>query len=445
MAMSDADAIEKVLELAAGAGADGCDAMVINAHGLSATQRLGELEMVESEESRRIGVRFFNGRRQAVVSGGDLSPDGLDRLIAQAAAIARELPEDRYCGLAEPDQLQSTPAGLETPTSAPPAIDRLIDRARACEDAALSIPRITNSEGASASWSLERITLGASNGLRAAYERPRHSLGVSVIASADGRMEVGYEYRSAVVEDDLPSPIKIGRDAATRASRKLGARKVATQDVPVVFDPMVANGLILNFLSLISGPRVTQGTTFLKDRMGEAVFSEAIMLREDPFLAKGLRSRPIDAEGLAPRAVSLIDAGRLQSWLLDLTSARQLELAPTGHATRSLSGTPSPNASNVWIEPGALSRADLLKDVGTGLYVTEFVGRGFDPITGDYSRGAAGYWIEGGELAFPVSEVTIAGNLKDMFAHLTPANDLELRYGVDAPTLAVARMTVGGQ
>jgi PmbA protein len=304
---------------------------------------------------------------------------------------------------------------------------------------------VTNSDGASAAWGRSSVAIVASNGFQRSYSSSGSSLSVSVLAgTADEGMETDYDYSSAVYFADLRAPDDIGKSAGERAVKKLGARKVASQKVPLIFDPRVARGMVGTFLSAINGASVARGTTFLKNAMNTQVFGKGITIIEDPHRHRGLRSKPCDAEGLANAKRNLIDAGMLTTWILDLRSARQLKLAPTGHAARGPGGPPSPSSTNVHLVAGTDTPAALMSDIKSGLYITDLVGQGINMVTGDYSRGAVGFWIENGQLTYPVSEITVAGNLKEMFAQLIPANDLDMRFGIDSPTVRIDGMTVAG-
>ncbi|MBV8777143.1 MAG: TldD/PmbA family protein, partial [Alphaproteobacteria bacterium] len=312
------------------------------------------------------------------------------------------------------------------------------------EETALAVAGISNSEGADAGWGRSRVALVASNGFAGTYAGSSHGVSTSVIAGSGTAMERDYDFASAVYGADLRAPEEIGREAAERAIRRLGARKMPTGKVPVVFDPRVARSFISHLLGSISGPSIARGTSFLKDKLGEHIFPKGITVTEDPHKQRGLRSRPFDAEGLANRRHALIDNGVLTTWLLDLRSARQLKLSSTGHAARGTASPPAPAATNVWIEPGTVTPEALYGDIESGFYVTELMGMGVNGVTGDYSRGAAGFWIDKGQIAFPVSEMTVAGNLKDMFLRMAAANDLEFRTGADSPTLRIDDLTVAG-
>ena len=438
------DLLQDLIGRARHAGADAADAVYFEGTSLSHGRRLGKTEKLERSEGHDLGLRVFVGRQQAVVSSSDRSPKALEELVERAVAMARTVPEDPYCGLAEPDEVAREWPALDMDDPEEPGIEVLIERARAAEEAALAVSGVTNSEGAEAGWGRSRVVLAASNGFVGSYSGTSQGVSASVIAGAGGGMERDYDYASAVYAADLRDPAEIGKSAGERAVKRLGAKKMATGRCPVVFDPRVARGLVSALLGAISGPAIARGTSFLKDKLGERIFPEAITIIDDPHRPRGLRSKPFDAEGLANRRRAIIDQGVLTTWLLDLRSARQLGLKSTGHASRGTSSPPGPAPTNVWIEPGEVDPKALIADIKSGFYVTEMMGMGVNGVTGDYSRGAAGFWIDNGEIAFSVSEMTVAGNLKDMFLRLVAANDLEFRSGIDAPTLRIDDLTVAG-
>ena len=438
------DLLDDLLTRAKAAGAEAADAVLFDSIALAHAQRLGKLERLEREESQDIGLRVLLGKQQAFVSSTDSSSAALDELVTRALAMARSVPEDAYCGLAEPGQLARDIPEIEVYDPNEPATETLIERARACEEAARAISGVTNSEGAEAGWSSSRIALAASNGFSGGYAVSRHSMGVSVLAGEGLGMERDYDFASRTHGADLEDPAIIGRRAGERAVKRLGSRKAATGRFPVIYDPRVSAGLLGHLAGAISGPAVARGTSFLKDKMGEAIFAAGITIVDDPHRPRGLRSKPFDGEGIANARRKVIEAGRLTTWIMSLSSARQLGLESTGHASRGTSGPPGPSVSNLFMEPGSIGPTELMADIDQGFYVTEMMGMGVSTVTGDYSRGASGFWIENGELTHPVSEVTVAGNLKEMFLALTPADDLEFRYGTDAPTLRIDAMTVAG-
>jgi len=426
------------------AGADAADAIVVDGTSVSVTSRLGKLEQLERSEGGDVGLRVLIGKRQAIVSSSDRSKEALKELVERAVAMARTVPEDPFCGIAAPEQLAKSLPALDICDSSEISAETLIEKAKACEAAALDVKGVTNSEGASAAWGKTQVAIAASNGFARAYESSGSSLSVSVIAGESDAMETDYDYTSAVYFADLKTPADVGASAGARAVRKLGGRKVASQKVPVIFDARVARGLVGHFLGAINGSSIARGTSFLKDAMNTEVFSGAINIFEDPHRNRGLRSKPCDAEGLPNKRRALIDQGKLTTWILDLRSARQLKLDPTGHATRGTGSPPSAGTTNVWLEAGKHSPAALMSDIKEGLFVTDLSGQGVNGVTGDYSRGAVGFWIENGQITYPVHEITIAGNLKEMFKRLTPADDLDMRYGVDAPTVRIDGMSLAG-
>jgi PmbA protein len=438
------DLLQDLIGRARRAGADAADAVFVEGTSLSHGRRLGKTEKLERSEGHDLGLRVFVGRQQAVVSSSDRSPKALAELVERAVAMARTVPEDPFCGIAEPDDIARDWPVLDMTDPEEPSAEVLIERARAAEEAALAVPGVTNSEGAEAGWGRSQVALVASNGFTGSYSGTSQGISASVIGGQGTGMERDYDFSSAVYAADLRDPAEIGKSAGERAVKRLGARKMPTCRCPVVFDPRVARGFISALLGAISGPAIARGTSFLKDKLGERIFPEAITIIDDPHRRRGLRSKPFDGEGLPNWRRAIIDKGVLTTWLLDLRSARQLHLKSTGHAARGTSSPPGPSPTNVWIEPGALSVKALIADIASGFYVTEMMGFGVNGVTGDYSRGAAGFWIEKGEIAFPVCEMTVAGNLKDMFLRLVAADDLEFKAGMDAPTLRIDDLTVAG-
>ena len=439
------DILATLLDKARKAGADAADAVIAHGTALSASYRLGKPEDLERSEGRDLGLRVLLGQRQALVSTTDFTCDALEALTERAIAMARAVPEDPYCGLLDPKDLAQEWPELELADKREPDAEKLIAWAKRAEDSARTVPGVTNSEGGDASWSKSSAQLATSGGFSGTYETSRFSFSVSVLAGQDTKMERDYDWSSACYEEDLESPEEIGKRAGERAVRRLNPRKAASGRVPVVYDPRVSGGLIRHLSGAISGASITRGTSFLKDRLNESVFATGIKVIDDPHRKRGFRSRPFDGEGAPTRASDIISDGVLTTWLLDSRSARQLNMKSTGHAARGTNGPPAPAPSNLYLAPGEKSPAELIKGIESGLYVTELIGMGVNGVTGDYSRGAAGFWIDKGEIAWPVNELTVAGNLKNMFANLSPANDLEFRHGVDAPTVRVEDMTVAGQ
>ena len=424
------------------AGADAADALLVASASLAVKRRLGAIEQLERSEGFDIGLRVFLGQRQAVVSSTDADPRTFAALAERAVAMARVVPEDPFAGL--PEAVAIPPRDLDLADAAEPTAEDLLARAAAAEEAALAVPGVTNSEGADAGWGRTEIALVASNGFAGSFLRTSHSISATALAGTGTGMERDYDWSSTVHLADLDDPVAIGRRAGDQAVRRLNPRRARTARIPVVFDPRVAGSLLGHLVGAINGAAVARGTSFLKDRMGQQVMAAGLTVRDDPLRRRGLRSRPFDGEGMPgdPRAV--VADGVLTTWLLDWRSARQLGLVSTGHASRGTGGAPGPAPTNLWLEPGTLTPVALMADIAEGLYVTEMIGMGVNGVTGDYSRGAAGFMIRGGQLAEPVSEVTIAGNLTDMFLRLTPANDLTFRRGTDSPTVRIEGLTLAG-
>lgn len=439
------DIASMLVERAKRAGADAAEALVVEGTSLGVSWRLGKLEDVERSEGRDLGLRVFIGKRQASVSSTDLTEAALGPMIERAVAMARVAPEDPYCGLAEPHLLARDWPELDIDDrSAPPSAEDLAAVAAEAEEAALAVKGVTNSSGAGASYGRSGVTLVTSSGFAGAYAGTSSSFSCSVLAGEGTGMERDYDFSNARHAADLDKASDVGRRAGEKAVRRLNPRKVNSQSVPVVYDPRVSGGLIGHFAGAISGAAIARGTSFLKKAMGTDVFSKGISIVDDPHMKRGMRSKPFDGEGVKNRRTMLIEEGRLTTWLLDTATARQLGLETTGHAARGTGGPPSPSTTNLYMEAGCLNVRELIADIKQGLYVTEMIGMGVNGVTGDYSRGASGFWIENGEIAFPVSEITVAGNLKDMFLNMTPADDLEFRYGTNAPTVRVEGMTIAG-
>ena len=439
------DRAERLVQAARAAGADTADAVVVRSMSLSIEVRDGAVEESESAEGDDLGLRVLVGKRQAVVSTNDMASDGSAALAERAVAMARAAPEDKFAGLADAALLAHDFPNLDLIDPELPTITELEAMARAAEVAGLAVKGVAKSGGASASAGIGGMVLVTSHGFRGAYLGSRHGLSMTAIAGEGTGMERDYDYSSVLHAADLESPEKIGRTAGERALERLNPRKVSTRKVPVVFDRRVSGSLVSHLASAANGASVARKTSFLRDKMGEKLFADGIRIIDDPLRKRGLRSHPFDGEGVAGRKLALVDDGVLRSWILDCATARELGLATTGHAQRGVSSVPSPGASNLHLEAGRLSPEALIADIKDGFYVTDLIGMGANMVTGDYSRGASGFWIENGKRTFAVSEVTIAGHLLDIFRTLTPANDLEFRYGTNAPTVRLEGLTVAGQ
>jgi PmbA protein len=442
--MSDLDLLADLVRHARAAGADAADAILVSGTSLSVQRRLGKTEQIEQSEGRDLGLRVFLGKRSANVSASTVDPADFSRLAERAVAMAKVVPDDPYGGLAAEEATPDDFLALDLADVAAPDAAALLARAGIAEDAALAVHGVTNSEGASAGYGRTEISLVTSAGFAGAYVRTSHSVSATALAGSGTGMQRDYDYSSSVHLGDLESAEKIGRVAGEKAVTRLNPTRTRTGKMPVVFDPRVSGGLLGHLSGAINGASVARGTTFLKDRMGQRIFREGVFVRDDPRRRRGLRSKPFDGEGVPTRAATIIDDGTLTMWLLDSRSARQLGLVTTGHAARGTGGPPGPAPTNLYLEASALSPAALMADIKEGVYVTELIGMGVNGVTGDYSRGAAGFMIRDGALAEPVAEITIAGNLIAMFAELMPADDLVFRRGTDAPTVRIEGMTVAG-
>jgi len=436
------DRAQMLCDAATRAGADAADALYYCNAATSVSMRLGALEDVERSESQDISLRVFVGQRSASVSTADMDASELAGLVERCVAMAREAPEDPYAGLAPGELLfkGSLPdLDLDDGSEADP--EALRAAALRVEQAARAVTGVTNSEGGSASHSRTRFALVTSHGFAGGYGASGHSLSASVIAGEGAAMQRDYGWHSAHHLSDLESADDIGTRAGRRAVARLNPGKAPVGKVPVVVDPRVGSSLVGHLLGAIAGPAVARGTSFLLGKEDRQLFDSAIAIRDDPHRLRGLRSRAFDGEGLPTAARDIVADGRITGWLLDTASAKQLGLAPTGHATRG-GGASGVSASNLHLAPGGVTPAALMADITEGVYITELIGQGVNPVTGDYSRGASGFVIRDGAVAGPIAEFTIAGNLIDMFAALVPANDLEFRHATNVPTLRIDGMTV---
>jgi PmbA protein len=441
--MNHLDRLSDLIAQARAAGAEAADAVLIAGTSLSVSRRLGKTEHVERSEGQDLGLRVFLGKRAAVVSATNVDPATFKDLAERAVAMARVVPEDPYTGLAETAAPpENVDLQMEDPSE--PSAELLVERAAMAEDAMRAVPGITNSEGADAGFGRSEIHLVTSAGFAGHRAGTSHSISATALAGEGTGMQRDYDYDSKVHLADLDDPAAIGRSAAQRALARLNPIRPKTAKLPVLFDPRVATSLLGHLTGAINGASIARGTSFLKEKLGQSIFAAGVNVHDDPRRPRGPRSRVFDAEGTPTRARTLIENGVLTTWLLDSRSARQLGLASTGHAVRGTSGPPSPSPSNLWLAAGTKTPAELMADISLGLYVTELIGMGVNGITGDYSRGAAGFLIRDGQLAEPVAEITIAGHLLEMFASLTPANDLVFRRGTDSPTVRIEGLTMAG-
>ena len=432
-----------LVERATKAGADAADAIYVGDRSSGVQVRLGELEDVQRSEGEEIGLRLFRGSRSASVSSSDLSADALAALIDRAMAMAAEAPEDQYAGLAPAELLmREEPADLDSYDSIEPDPAALRVRALETESAALTVKGVCNSSGASASASASIIALAISSGFAGAYRASGHSCSVTVIAGEGPGMQRDYAYHTARHAEDLEDPRAIGDRAGRRAAARLNPVRLDPGKMAVIFEPRVASSLLGHFVAAINGASVARKASFLQDRMGGQIFARGVTISDDPLRRRGLRSRPFDGEGLPVSPSDLVTDGVLQAWLADSAAARQLGIQPTGHAVRGVGGGPGAGPSNLFLRPGTRSRDKLLAAFPNAILITELIGQGVNGVTGDYSRGAAGFLVSGGAIGAPVAEITIASNLIEMFASLEPGNDLVFRRGIDAPTVLIPEMTV---
>lgn len=428
------DAAQSLLDAARRAGAEVAEVGLYEGMSVGIQRRLGKIEESERAETTELGLRVFLGRRCASVSASAIDHGAFQRLAEQAVSMARVVPEDPY---AEIPLAPSAPdaAFLDLNDPVEPPADLLIARAALAEDAAMAVPGINNSEGASSSWSRAVSVLATSHGFLGEYARSFHSVSVTAIAGTGTQMQRDYDYGSAVYGAELEDPAQLGRNAAAQALARLNPVRPTTSKLPVLFAPRVAGSFLGHLAGAISGAAIARGTSFLKDALGQKIFASGLNIVDDPLRVRGLRSRPFDREGQSVKMMYFIEDGRLTEWVLDTRSANQLGLKTNGHAG---------GLSNFYMQPGRMTPEQLMADINEGLYITEMIGSGVNGLTGDYSRGAAGFMIRNGQLAEPVAEFTIAGNLKEMFLNLTPANDLVFKRGTDAPTLRIEGMTIAG-
>jgi len=435
---------ERLVAAARRAGADQADALAVRAVSLSVDVRDGAVEESQRAEGDDLGLRVLVGKRQAVVSTNDLKADGFAALAERAVAMARAAPEDRFAGLADASLLAKEFPALDLVDPDMPAVGALEVLAREAEEAGLAVAGVTKSGGASASAGISGLVLVTSHGFSGTTIASRHGVAMTAIAGEGTGMERDYDFSSTLHASDLEPAQVIGRRAGERAIKRLNPRKVATRRLPVVFDSRVSGSLVGHLTNAANGSAIARKTSFLRDKLGAQIFPAGITIIDDPLRPRGLRSRPFDAEGVAGQRLALVQNGVLASWILDSATARELNMKTTGHAQRGVSSTPSPGPSNLHLAAGAKTPDELIGDIEEGLYVTDMIGMGVNLVSGDYSRGASGFWIDKGQCTYPVSEVTIAGHLLEMFRSLEPANDLKFRYGTNAPSLRVEGLTVAG-
>jgi PmbA protein len=436
---------ERLVEAAKRAGADAADAVAVRGVSQAVELRDGRVEESERSEGDDVGLRVLVGQRQAVVSTNDVSGDGIARLAERAVAMARVAPDDKFVGLADPALLARDFPDLDLLDPDIPDVAELERRAKEAEAAALAVKGVSKSGGASASAGIGGMVLVTSAGFHGSYLRSSQGISTTAISGEGTGMERDYDFTSAPHAADLEKPERVGRRAGERAVARSGPRKVETCKVPVVFDPRVSGSLVGHVVGAANGASIARKTSFLKDKLGQQLFAKNIRIIDDPLRKRGLRSQSFDAEGVRVQKLAIVNEGVLTTWLLDSATARELNMKTTGHAHRGVSSPPSPGPYNLHLEAGEATPAELMSDITQGFYVTDLIGSGVNGVTGDYSRGASGFWIENGKVTYPVSEVTIAGHLLEMFKSLAVANDLEFRYGVNAPTVRIEGLTLGGR
>src|ERR1700688_241265 len=439
-----ADLAERLVAAARRAGADQADAVAVRSISLSVDVRDGAVEESQRSEGDDVGLRVLVGQKQAAISTNDLKTGGLDALAERAVAMARAAPEDKFAGLADPALLAQKFPDLDLLDPEMPAVDVLEQRARQAEAAGLGVAGVTKSGGASASAGIGGMVLATSGGFRGATIGSRHSISMAAIAGNGTGMEQDYDFSSTLHATDLENADEIGRSAGARAVKRLNPRKVATRRVPVVFDTRISGSLVGHLANAANGGAIARKTSFLREQLGARIFAPRIDIVDHPLRRRGQRSRAFDAEGVATRKLKVVEDGVLKTWFLDCATARELDLKTTGHAQRGVSSVPSPGPSNLYLAAGAKSPDQLIAEIEDGFYVTDLIGMGVNLVTGDYSRGASGFWIKNGACTYAVSEAPIAGHLTEIFASLVPANDLTFRYGTNAPTLRVEGLTVAG-
>jgi PmbA protein len=445
MTSSPDDMLRSLIDATLKAGADAADARIAENASLSVEVRNGELESVEREESRGLSLRALVGQRQAHVSGTDLSPSALKAMSDRVVAMARLAPEDKWCGLPSASEITSERPDLQLDCDDTPEAPELENRARDMEAAAMAIGGIKQVSHSGASWNTGKSWVAASNGFSARKSSGMASLAAVAIAERDGAMERDYESSSERRKAKLKTPAEIGRTAGERAASRLGARKLDSQTAPVIFDNRLSNRLVGAFIGAISGPAIARGTSFLKDKMGKPVFAPGMDLIDDPTLKGGFGSRGFDGEGRSVKRTALVKDGLLTQWLLNGPAARQLGLQPNGFASMGFGDPPGVTTSNLDLQPGKHSLAELMKDAGKGLLVTDMFGPSLNPNTGDYSVGVSGFWFENGERAYPVSEVTVAGDLAGMLLRAVPGSDLEIRSSTNSPSLLIDGLALAGR
>tara|TARA_B100001013_G_scaffold331111_1_gene246483 strand:- start:287 stop:1621 length:1335 start_codon:yes stop_codon:yes gene_type:complete len=434
---------EKVLEKCKKKNADNADVIIIKNFTSYSSCRLGELEEIEQSESKILGIRAFVGNKNAIISTSDFSESSINNSVEQVVQMAELAPDDPYSFIEEKENDESI-TNLDLYDSYELSAQELEDKAKEAENSALACVGIKNSNGASASQSKSNYYIANSKGFSGFYKKSNFSISCSVIAEKNGKMETDYDFDTKLHYKDLSDSKEIGKSCAKRVLDKCNPKKIKTCKANIIFEPRVARSIISHFSSAISGSAIARKSSFLINEFGNKIMKNNIRIIDNPLLIRGLSSRPFDAEGVIGEEIDLVKDGVILSWLLDNSTAKQLNMKTNGRASRSVSSPPSPSPTNLYLEKGPLSPLDLIKDVNEGFYITDLVGQGVNMVNGDYSRGAVGFKIENGEITFPVNEITIADNLLNMFKKMTPANDLSFNFGINSPTLLIEDMTVAG-
>lgn len=442
--MNKINLLTQLIEKAKKLGATDADAIIIDSTAVNCEVRLGKLMSTERSENIAVALRVLINQQQAIVSTSSLDAKSIEAVAQKAVMMAKVTPANPHLFLATPTQITKDFMELDLYDSVEPTANDLIEKALEAENTALSNKLITNSEGAGASYSTNKVYFAASNGFHHHYQTSSNGLSLEVLAGKDNTMQTGGAYSVTRFAEDLKTPKELGILAAKRAIEKMNPRKIPSCEIPVIFDYRMARGVLGAFANAINGSSISRGTSFLIDHLNQDVFDSRITIIDDPFINRGLGSRPFDAEAILGQKLHIINEGKLNHYLLDLQTAHKLKMQTTGHATRGLSSAPTPSPTNLYMLPGETSLEDMIKSLKEGLFVTEVFGHGANIITGDYSQGVVGFYIKNGEIAYPVNEITIASNLKTMFKHLIPANDLKFESSINSPSLLIERMTIGG-
>ena len=425
-------------------GADNVDVVYIENTNIDVGCRLRKIERLERSESNDLGLRFIKNKKQVIVSSNDLAKKSLEELVFKASKMVGAVPKDPYCSIAKKKDLIKKIPNLEIFDNKEPSIKSLKDKVLEAENAGLDVKGITNSEGTEIGWNKSKIYLFNSNGLNVNYQSSSYGIYAVLIAGSGTSMEREYEFASSVFEKDLTKTSLVGKKAGELAVKKLNPKKIKTSKIPVIFSPRVANSFLKHLSNAINGNSITRGTSFLKKKLNKKIFSSDINIIDDPLKKRGLQSKPFDGEGLETKKTQIIKNGELKTWFLDLATAHQLKLKSTAHASRNISSPPTPNPTNLYFEPGNISPKNLIGNIKKGIYVTELMGSSVNLINGDYSRGGSGFWIDNGQITYPVNEITIADNLNEMFRKIILANDLEFKQGLNSPTMLIENMIVAG-